>query len=578
MKNLTIPFFYGLLTLLIILPFVGNAQKDLKPKVSIEEIDELYQKWDNLEKPGIALGIVSNGEIVHTKGYGLANLTYNIPVTPNTKFYLGKIANQFIVLGILLLEAEGKLTLDDDIRKHLPEFAHLQTPIAIADLIHHTSGLRDLAITKALGGELESKEMTVQAATQLIARQRQLNNQPSKAFEPNHSGFLLLEKIIAKVSEVAYTDFIQQNILAPLQMTQTVFDDASGKIIKNKAIGYYPNADSYREGSMKPLAMNSTNVYSTVKDICKWEQNFLSATPKVGTVAMFKKMDTPVIVDGVPMPIQNYAMSFGQLQYWDYNGTRKMFNVSMAGGFACKSIRYPEYNLSLIVMGNDGVYNGSTATATSELYVKNYFSRAPGPRKLVEVEGISLPTESLEKFTGDYWEDSGFSKRSIYLQNDTLWYARSNGYNSPIIPISKNRFQMITYVNLFVEFVQRGDQKMMLVEVEGDQTYEYVGYDSEADWTKDLSAYTGQFYCKELNTSYQFMLNNQQLVAKHPNKGTIEFNPILEHSFVGNQPHFNKVTFQVGKEGAIDGMYIFTDSGDQIWFEKVPTASSRRIN
>ena len=152
MKKLIIKFISPLIILLLLLPNFAKAQKDLKPIVPIEKVDELFKDWDNLENPGIAVGIVSNGEIVHTTGYGLANLEFDIPITEYTKFYIGELSNQFTAMAILLLESEGKLSLQDDIRKYLTEFPDLGQPIAIEDLINHSSGIRDIEVTKALSG------------------------------------------------------------------------------------------------------------------------------------------------------------------------------------------------------------------------------------------------------------------------------------------------------------------------------------------------------------------------------------------------------------------------------------------
>ena len=568
-------FFAGLL---LFIPFYGNAQKDLKPEVSLEKVSEIYKRYDNLEKPGIAFGIVSNGKIVHTKGFGLANLEYNIPITAETKFYIGKISNQFTVLGILLLESKGKLSLNDDVRKHLPELPKFGNKISIIDLIHHTSGLRDIAVSKALVGWNGDDDLSLSQAIQFVGNQKQLNNIPNKEYQMNHSAFLLLEKIIASAAEDSFTSFIEKNIFQPLQMTNTIFDTDADKVIKNIAFGYFPNGDTYRKGTVNQFEMNNTNVYSTVGDICKWEQNFLSSNPKVGTVAMFKKMDTPVSVDGKQMVVQNNTMYFGQHQYWNYSGTRKMTNITLTGGYSCKIVRYPDYNFSAVVMGNDGVYNGGFATVTSKLYVENYFTSTPGD--LVKVDGIKLDTETLESFTGDYWEPNQLYNRNISLKNDTLMYGRGNGYDSPIIPIGKNKFQMITYTNVFITFENRNNKKVMLVQAEGEGSFEHLSYNKDASWTKNLTAFTGEFYSNELKTSYNFSIKNNKLVASNLRLGEIEFNPILKDSFTGNRHYFNQIAFERKNNTEVKGFYLSTYTGDKIWFQKTTNklAKNTKLN
>ncbi len=448
-------------------------------------------------------------------------------------------------------------------------------PLHGTDLIHHTSGLRDIDVSKTLVGWHKDDYITLNQTIQFLANQKQLNNIPDKKFQINHSIFLLLEKIIANVSGDSYTKFIEKNIFQPLQMTNTIFDDTPGKVIKNIAVGYYPNGDDYRRGIVNQLEMNNTNVYSTVGDICKWEQNFLSPKPKVGNVAMFKKMDSPVVVNKKPLSAKNMTMYFGQHQYWDYNGTRKMYNVSMASGYSCKIVRYPDYNFSAVVMGNDGVYNGGTATMTSELYVKNYFTKTPGG--LVEVDGIKMDTKTLEGFVGDYWEPNNLYNRSIYLKNDTLMYARGNGYDSPIIPIGKNKFQMVTYSNVILHFENEDNKKVMIVEAESEGSFEHIAYDADATWTKDLTTYTGEYFCDELNTTYHFSIKNNKLIASNQRLAEVEFSPLFKDSFTGNRPYFNEIKFNRKNSSDIKGFYLSIHTGDKLWFQKASNKQARNI-
>lgn len=548
------------------LALIGNTQEDLKPKVSIEKIEALYRKWDNLKKPGIAVGIISNGEIVHAKAYGLANLEYGIPVTTKTKFYIGKIANQFTVLGLLLLESEGKLSLNDTLGKYFPKLSNLDSSITIVDLIQHSSGLYDVTVSKALAGWQE-EALTPQQAIRFLTIGQSTYTIDNKRFQTNHSAFLLLENIIAKVAGISYSQFVTQRILEPLQMTKTVFDDFAGKVIDNRAIGYYPTDSGYRKGHVHQYQENTTNVYSTVEDLSKWEQNFLSSRPKVGTVAMFKKMDTPIALNGKPLPKRNYALYFGQLQYWDYYGTRKMYNASVASGFSCKVIRYPDYHLSVVVMGNDGVYNGSTATRTSRLFVEPYFTKKPTPRRHVKIEEVKMDTKALEKFVGDYWESNELYKRHIYLQNDTLRYARGFGNDSPIIPIGDNSFQMLTYDNIYLRFTRKGNQKVMSVEAPVG-TFEHISFNPHAPWTKKLNDFTGRYYCQELDITYHLSINDNVLTIKNPRVGNILLLPIFEDNFTSNRPYFNELKFSRVIDKGVIGFHLSSATGERFWFQK----------
>ena len=568
MKNLIVKFLFFFTIPLLFLPNFVKAQKDLKPIVPIEKVDELFKDWDNLEKPGIAVGIVSNGEIVHTTGYGLANLEFDIPITAYTKFYIGELSNQFTALAILLLESEGKLSLQDDIRKYLPDFPDLGQ-VTIEDLINHASGIRDINVTKVLSGWQGSDAVSDIQLTQLFAKQQQLNSAPGKKHQKNISTFLLLEKIIAKASGVSYTNFIQKNIFDPLQMKNTFFDTGLGTVIKNKATGYIPEGEGFTVGVVNQMEGNNTNVYSTVGDICLWLQNYYQ--PKVGNTALIKRFTAAATVNGQTVEEKNNSFYFNQFQFWDYNGTKKLYHISVDGGYACKIVHFPDQNMSAVVLGNGGVYNGGMATATGELYVANYFTKSS---ELAKVKGIKMDTKTLETFTGDYWEPSQLYSRTIFLKNDTLIYSRGNGYDSPIIPIGDKKFQMITYGEVYITFDSNNGREIMSVEA-GGETFKHVAYQRDATWSKNLEAYTGAYFCQELKTIYQLSIKEKKLIINNLRTGQVEFSPLLKDTFTGNRRYFNELKFNRNNKG-ISGFHLSTYTGDKLWFEKRSTAIAKQ--
>lgn len=569
MKNLIIKSIFCFIISLLLSPNFANAQKDLKPIVPIEKVDELFKNWDNLEKPGIAVGIVSNGKIDHTTGYGLANLEFDIPITEYTRFYIGELSNQFTALAVLLLESEGKLSLQDDIRKYLPEFKDLGQPVAIEDLINHSSGIRDIEVTKALSGWKGGDAVSESQMTKLFSKQQQLNSEPGKKHQENISTFLLLEQIIAKASGGAYTDFVQKNIFDPLQMKNTFFDTGSGTVIKNKATGYTPKGEGFTTGTLNQMELNNTNVYSTVGDICLWLQNYYQ--PKVGNVALIKRFTAAATLNGQEVEEKANTLYFDQFRFWDYNGTKKLYHISMGGGYACKIVHFPDQNMSAVVLGNAGTYNGGMATMTGKLYVEKYFTKSP---ELTKVEGIKMDTKTLETFTGDYWEPSQLYSRNIFLKNDTLIYSRGNGYDSPIIPIGDNKFQMITYSDVYITFENNKNKKIMSVEADGG-LFKHIAYQKDAPWTKNLEAYTGAYFCKELKTMYQLSIKDKKLIIDNLRTGEVEFTPLLKDNFTGNRRYFNELKFNRNNKG-INGFQLATSSGDKLWFEKRSMAIAKQ--
>lgn len=349
-------------------------------------------------------------------------------------------------------------------------------------------------------------------------------------------------------------------------MKNTFFDMDSGVTIKNKARGYYPKEDGFIERDLNQMELNNTNVFSTVGDMSRWLQNLYN--PKVGNAQLIKKLQAPTTLNGVPVEEKNLSIYFNQLRFWDYSGTKKLYQISMGGGYACKIVHFPDQQMSAVVLGNGGTYNGDMATMTGELYVSNYFKNTPSSQ-LAMVEGIDLNTETLKGFEGDYWEADALYSRSIYLKNDTLFYSR--GYNeSPIMPIGKNKFQMITYGNVYITFEKRNNNNIMIVEVEGQGKYEHIAYNKDAGWTNDLKGYAGNYYCQELKTSYHLVIRNNNLVINNLRDGDISLSPILKDSFVGNRRFFDQLKFIRNSKMTIKGFEISTSNGDRFWFDATP--------
>jgi len=211
------------------------------------------------------------------------------------------------------------------------------------------------------------------------------------------------------------------------------------------------------------------------------------------------------------------------------------------------------------------------ATVTGKLYVKNHFTNSSEPK---EIKSISLAKDQLEEYVGKYWEADALYNRSIYLQNDTLMYSRGS-FDSPILPIADNKFEMITNSSVYVTFENKEKGKTMIVEAEGQGVFEHLKYKSDADWTKDLDVFVGEYYSEDLDVWYKLALENNKLVIHNFRFGTVELSPILENAFTGNKEYFNELKFNVDNQNGVAGFQLKTYKGDEILFKKVVNQRKR---
>lgn len=239
------------------------------------KIDALFAQWNKPDSPGCALAVIKDGQVLYKRGYGIANLDHDIPISSKTVFNVASMSKHFTAIGVALLARQGKLSLDDDIRKYLPEMPQYSTPITIRHLIYHTSGIREYSHLMQLAGT-RFQDAPVEEIYQIIARQKELNFKPGEEYLYSNSGYLLLARIVQRVSGKSLREFAGENIFKPLGMSSTRFHDDHSEVIRNRATGY----SSRRVGGFAVESTTSDSVgdgglFTTIDDLILWDRIFI---------------------------------------------------------------------------------------------------------------------------------------------------------------------------------------------------------------------------------------------------------------------------------------------------------------
>ncbi|MCI0387903.1 MAG: beta-lactamase family protein, partial [Acidobacteria bacterium] len=319
----------------------ANAQSDITARV-----DQIFARWDRPDTPGCALGVIRDGKLIYKKGYGMANLDHDIPISPTTVFNIGSASNQFTAMSILLLARQGKLSLDDDIRKHLPELPAYQAPITIRHLIHHISGIRDRIDLMTMAGRDYDEVYREDDIIELLVRQKEVNFKPGARHLYSYSGYVLLAGIVKRVSGKSLRQFANENIFTPLGMINTGFQDEDAMIVKNRSSYYLIN----NEGSFQMRPSNVTPVgdgglLTTVEDLLHWDQNFYQN--KLGGPELISQFLTPgTLNDG-----EKIKYAFG-LTVDNYKGLK---TIAIGGdflGYRAELLRFPDQKFSVVCLFN----------------------------------------------------------------------------------------------------------------------------------------------------------------------------------------------------------------------------------
>jgi CubicO group peptidase (beta-lactamase class C family) len=369
-------------------------------------IDRVFAEWDKPTSPGCALGVVRDGRLVYARGYGMANLDYDIPNGPKTVYYIGSDSKQFTAAAVAMLALRGQLSLDDDVRKYFPELPDYGAPVRIRHLIHHTSGLRDIYTLMSMRGDRLEDVFPDSQALALIFRQRGLAFPPGSAYSYSNSGYFLLAQLVKRVSGRTLREFTDAEIFQPLGMMNTHFHDDPGHVMKNRAMSYEPDGKggfriSYLQNFDK---VGAGGLYSTIEDLQRWDENFYSH--KVGGPALQALIHTRgVLTNGDTLP---YA--FGN-NVTTYRGLRTVEHGGSMMGYKAYIARFPEQRISVLTTCNLGSIDpGPLSHAVAEVYLGDRMTavtRTGGAPETARTSSLNLgdSVKDVASYVGEYYSD-----------------------------------------------------------------------------------------------------------------------------------------------------------------------------
>lgn len=410
-----------------------------------KRVDELFNDLTKPGSPGCAMAAARNGKLLYAKGYGLANIEENVPITPQTVFDIGSTSKQFAATSILLLQRQGKLSINDDVRKYIPELPNYGKTITILNLLNHTSGLRDYLTLFELAGVNTDNVTTDDDALNLIIRQKALNFDPGTEWLYSNTGFFLLSIIVKRVTGKSLREFAAENIFTPLQMTATTYRDDHTQLVPNRALAYDPKPKS-ADFALNVSYFEQTGdgaVHTSVLDLLKWDENFYSA--QVGGKQLISDLQEPgKLNDG---KVLTYAKG---LTVGKYRGLRTVSHGGSWGGYRAELLRFPEQHFSVVCLCNFGTSRPSgRAGKVAEIYLGNLMSPAKpktttdddGEDSPKQKEAVLLTAGQLKLFEGDYWSRELQIIYRVTFESGSLVLRIKNLSPKKLTAISADEFQ-----------------------------------------------------------------------------------------------------------------------------------------
>jgi CubicO group peptidase (beta-lactamase class C family) len=386
-------------------------------------IDAVFARWSHPGSPGCAVGVVDDGRIAFARGYGLATLEHDAPMTSRTVFYAASVSKQFTTAAVILLAQDGRLSLDDDVRTHFPELPDYGARITVRHLIHHTSGLRDYLGLMAIAGMRGEDVHAPQDVLELIARQRELNFPPGSEYLYSNSGYFLLSELVRRTSGQSLRDYAHSRLFAPLGMTATHFHDDRLMVVPHRAIAYSPRGDGWRINVWFNFEqVGSGGLMTSVDDLAKWDRNFYSK--QVGGEFLHAELHRRgVLTSGDTIP---YA---GGLVLGEQRGLRTVRHGGSTAGYRTDILRFPEQRVSVITLCNASTATpGPYADAVAAIWLGGRMAPAvtaaggPTPQPPAPATATRrLSPAAMAAYVGHYESDETRSRFSVEARGDSLF-------------------------------------------------------------------------------------------------------------------------------------------------------------
>ena len=488
------------------------AAADAKAKV-----DAIFRDVDRSDSPGCAVGVYRDGQIAYARGYGMANLELNVGNTPQTVFDIGSVSKQFTAIAIHLLAREGKLSLDDDIRKWVPEIPSYGKTVTLRHLLHHTGGLRDYIELMSLQGMVEEDLSPESDVLEIMARQKAPNFAPGDDYLYCNTGYNLLALVVEKASGQSLRDFSEQRIFAPLGMRHTQISDSHTRIIPNRATGYQKEGAGYGIEMSDWEQTGDGAVLTTVEDLFRWNQNFFE--PRVGDAKLLAAMqEVGVLNSGKKL---DYASA---LRIGAYRGLTTVSHSGSWAGFRAQLLRFPEQKFAVACLCNDG--GASNPSQLSRKVADVYLGGLMRPEETARpakgapaAPKYGASSAELQKLTGAFLSQDTGRIVEVSVEGKGL-VAAAGTEKLSLQPTASGRFRIEgSRDDAEVQFAPVAGGRPVMRITTGDlddretEVFDPVGVASPG--AAELAELAGDYASEELATTWRLAVENGKLYIRH---------------------------------------------------------------
>ncbi|WP_035333188.1 serine hydrolase domain-containing protein [Dyadobacter crusticola] len=501
------------LMLLLALPHLSSAQQEDTSR----EIDRIFEQFKKTDRPGCSVVIVKNGEVVYKNGFGMANLEYGVPITSGTVFDIASVSKQFAGVAISTLVQEGKISLDDDIRKYLPDVPDFGHKITIRHLVHHTSGIRDWPEALRIAGWRWDEVISFDDIMRMVKYQRDLDFNPGERYSYSNTGYNLLAAIVAKASGKTFSQWTDEQIFKPLNMSSSWFQDDYTKPVKNLAYSYSPGEGGYRKVPGSLTAYGSSSLFTSAEDLGKWVIHFDKQ------IAVGNPVYTNMLKPGQLNNGEKVDYAFG-LARDEERGIKTVSHTGGWQGYRTILLNYPEEKLSLILLSNAADFNIARFSAeVSEVFLKDKWKKdekGAANAGVGQLPTVALNTSLARKYVGTYELGPGWTV-AVTLENGALMVQAVGEPKFPVQPKSDSTVWIEAY-GASMTFVkdQKGEFNLLRYKDIKAKRVKIYPVDKQS-----FGGLAGTYYSPEFFTEYKVDVAGGKVTMYHMRNGDLVLTP-----------------------------------------------------
>ena len=514
-------------------------------------LDSVFAAVDRTDGPGCAVAVSRGGQVLASRGFGMSDLAQNLAITPRSVFHVASVSKQFTAMSLVLLAKSGAVSLDDDIRKYLPELPSYGQPVTIRHLLTHTGGIRDQwSLLMTAGWRLGDDLITEQDVLEIVARQRSLNFAPGTDWLYSNSGFSLAAIIVKRVTGKTLREFAEENLFRPLGMSQSHFHDDNGMVVPGRTHGYGYRDAAWKETVPNYSTVGATSLFTTVIDLVQWHRH-LDEGLLGGPEALRTLLTPAILTSGDTL---KYALG---IAHGSYRGVPTISHSGGDPGYRTQLLHFPSFKGGVSVLCNHNEANpGSLAEQTAD----RFFASELAP---VRIPGDSAAGGALVNAKGLYWSEQTEGIATVEVEGARL------GWKTGPVSARLRRLTDSSYS------VGNGPARLtvlpngVMVRSGNGEPSRYSRVEAWTPTAADRAALAGRYTSDEIGTTWQIRVTGDTLSLERRKFARAVLSPVFRDAYTASSGGFQLVIRAVrDKAGRVTGVTVGSGRVRRVGFTK----------